>query len=253
MLPAIVKTLLAATSGDMEAIGELADQASGGHLAEFFRTSQEKLDSGIAEDTRDAVLEMAKQVAYNGTQLRIVIELVAALVDKADACAEIDRRWSTDTADQSERPELRDVVVGATSIAPAYASSTAPLRKLYVEALRGSYAPEIFTFAFGPELLEALVRSAIIPQDIEVLADLQRSGVREFDLNLTTPLKPELENCERLASGGFVEMSARGPFPGPLCIRHRTEALNPDLKVRITHRGRLLLTMIAAGRGEAPS
>lgn len=253
MLPELLKTLLGAAGGDLVAIGEIADQASGGHLAEFLQTSQEKLDSGLAEDTRDAVLEMAKLVAYNGTQLRIVIELVAALVEKTDACAEIDRRWSTPTIDESERPELRDVVVGATSMAPAYASSTAPLRKLYVEALRGSYAPEIFTFAFGPELLEALVRAAIIPQDIEVLADLKRMGVREFNLSLTTPLQPELENCERLASGGFVEMSARGPFPGPLYIRHRTEALNPELKVRITHRGRRLLTMIAAGRGEAPS
>ena len=251
MLLARAKTLLAAINGDLMAIGEIADQASGGHLTEFLQTSQEKLDSGLAEDTRDAVLEMAKLVAYNGTQLRIVIELVAALVDKADACAEIDRRWSAPTVDESERPELRDIVVGATSIAPAYASSTAPLRKLYVEALRGSYAPEIFTFAFGPELLEALVRSAIIPKDIEVLADLQHNGIREF--NLDAGLKPEIENCERLASGGFVDMSARGPHPGPLYIRHRTEALNPELKVQITHRGRLLLTMIAAGRGEAPS
>ena len=121
------------------AISEIADQASGGHLSELLQTSQEKLDSGLAEDTRDAVLEMAKLVAYNGTQLRIVIELVAALVEKTDACAEIDRRWSAHTVDESERPELRDVVVGATSIAPAYASSTAPLRKLYVEVLRNGF------------------------------------------------------------------------------------------------------------------
>ncbi|MBZ5709629.1 hypothetical protein [Nannocystis pusilla] len=245
MLPVLVQKLLRATRGDMQAIAELADQASGGHIAEFFKSSEEKLKSVTDADTRDAVLEMAKQVAYNATQLRVVVEILAELNGSQQAMTRIDEKWASSS---DPRPDLRDVVVGATSIAAAYGSTTGPLRRLYIQALRGSYAPEIYTFGFGPELLDALVVARLVPADIEALAGLGNL-MRQIDL---ISHGPELESFERLARGDFVEMMQPSPsVGGPLAfITHRTQATRSELKIRRTDKGRRLLAMIKAGRGE---
>lgn len=231
----------------MMAIAELADQASGGHIAEFFKSSEEKLKVATDADTRDAVLEMAKQVSYNATQLRVVVEILAELIRDEQATRRIDEQWE---ASSEPRPDLRDVVVGATSIAPAYASTTGPLRRLYIQALRGSYVPDIYTFGFGPELLDALVAARLVPADILVLAGLEKDKARQISL---ASHGPDLESFERLARGDFVEMmqdinSGNG---GPAFITHRTQATQNQIKVRRTDKGGRLLAMIKAGRGEA--
>ena len=154
----LVKKLLAVLHGDPLGTAEFIDQETGGHLAEFFKTSQERLDKGIGEDINGAVLEMARKVDHSATQLRIVIEILDQLVGDKAAMDVLDAKWDAAEAagERSPRPDLRDIVVGATSIAPAYASTTGPLRRLYIQALRGSYAPPIYTFGLGPELLDAL-------------------------------------------------------------------------------------------------
>ena len=95
--------------------------------------------------------------------------------------------------------------------------------------------------------MEALIQAGVLPIDVERLEDLkQRSDIQ---LQLTSA-DDKLESYERLATGDFVEMMAHTGTPGqPLFIRHRTQAHDPKLKIRITPRGRRLLTMIAAGRG----
>lgn len=230
----------------MMAIAELADQASGGHIAEFFKSSEEKLKAATDADTRDAVLEMAKQVAYNATQLRVVIEILAEMIGNEQANKRIDETWQ---ATNEPRPDLRDVVVGATSIAPAYASTTGPLRRLYIQALRGSYVPEIYTFGFGPELLDALVAARLGPEDIRVLASLEKDKARPVSL---VSHGPELESFERLARGDFIEMMQEidSENHGRVFITHRTEATQKQVKVRRTDKGGRLLAMIKAGRGE---
>lgn len=246
MLPALVQKLLRATHGDMMAIAELADQANDGHLAAFFRSSDDKLKAATDADTRDAVLEMAKQVAYNGTMLRVVVEILAEMIGDEQATKRIDEKWA---ASEDPRPDLRDVVVGATGLARAYGSTTGPLRRLYVQALRGSYAPEIYTFGFGPELLDALVSARLVPADIAVLEGLVKSKMRQLSLSSHGP---ELESFERLARGDFVEMiqvlDAHGS--GPAFITHRTQATQNQIKVCHTDKGLRLLAMIKLGRGE---
>lgn len=246
VLPTIVKKILGAYKGDILTIAELADQASGGHVADAFKTSEEKLKSALDADTRDAVLELMKLSAYNFSAIRVVFEILDELLRDEQAMRRIDEKWSAST---EPRPNLRDVVVGATSIAPAYASTTGPLRRLYIQALRGSYVPEIYTFGFGPELLDALVAARLVPADIAVLAGLEKEKTRQISL---ASHGPELESFERLARGDFVEMLQESPTVGGeiAFITHRTQARRTDIKVRRTDKGSRLLAMIKAGRGE---
>lgn len=245
-----VKNLLAVLKGDLMGTAKFIDQESGGHLAEFFKSSQERLDAGIAEDINTAVLEMAKRVDHSASQLRIVIEILELLTRDEAAQARIDAQWQAAEAagEKTPRPDLRDVVVGATTIAPAYAASTAPLRRLYVHALRGSYAPQVFTFGLGPELLEALIAARILPADITFLEELEKSKAVNI---MMTSHGPELDSYERLARGDFVELMQENRQGGPAFITHRTQATQDRIKVRQTTKGSRLLTMIRAGRGEA--
>lgn len=246
MLPTIVQKLLKATQGDLSAIAELADQANGGHVAEFFKSSEEKLKAGVDADTRDAVLEMAKLVAYNATQLRVAIEIIAELVRDKQISNLIESKW---TGNSEPQPDLRDVIVGAVSIAPAYATTTGPIRQLYIQALRGSYAPEIYTFGFGPELLSALIAARLAPADIEALATLERDRTRQLSLESHGA---ELESFERLAHGDFVEIMqiANSDTGAPVFITHRTQATQRQIKIRRTDKGARLLKMIKIGSGE---
>lgn len=245
-----VKILLGVLKGDLMGTAKFIDQESGGHLADFFKTSQERLDAGIAEDINTAVLEMAKRVDHSASQLRIVIEILELFTSDEAAAARIDAQWKAAEAagEKTPRPDLRDVVVGATAIAHAYAASTAPLRRLYVQALRGSYAPQVYTFGLGPELLDSLVSAHIVPADVSHLEALEKSKTIPVSLSSHGP---ELESYERLAAGDFVEMMQHdGGGHGPLFIKHRTEAMVGQIKVRQTTKGTRLLTMIRAGRGE---
>lgn len=228
------------------AIAELADQANGGHIAESFRSSEDKLKAALDADTRDALLELMKQSAYNATAIRVVLEVLAEMIGDKGANSRIDAKWQAST---EPRPDLRDVVVGATSIASAYASTTGPLRRLYIQALRGSYDPEIYTFGLGPELLDALVASRLVPADIAVLAGLEKDKARQISL---ASHGPELESYERLARGDFVEMmqDITPSNSGPAFITHRTQATQNQIKIRRTDKGGRLLAMIKAGRGE---
>ena len=135
-------------------------------------------------------------------------------------------------------------------MATAYASTTGPLRRLYIQALRGSYLPDIYTVGFGPELLDALVASRLVTDDIEVLEGLEKDKTRQISL---ASHGPELESFERLARGDFVEMMQDfvAGHPGPAFITHRTQATLSQIKVRRTDKGGRLLAMIKAGRGEA--
>jgi hypothetical protein len=246
----LVKKLLAVLHGDLLGTAEFMDQETGGHLAEFFKTSQERLDKGIGEDINGAVLEMARKVDHSATQLRIVIEILDQLVGDKAAMDLLDAKWDAaeGAGERSPRPDLRDVIVGATSIAPAYASTTGPLRRLYIEALRGSYAPTIYTFGLGPELLDALIAARILPIDIAFLEGIEKN--KTVTLSLVSH-GAELESYERLASGDFVEMmqsSKGGTFA--TFITHRTQATTSEIKVRQTTKGSRLLAMLKAGRGE---
>jgi len=246
----IIKNLLAVLKGDPLATAKFIDQETGGHLAESFRTSQERLDSGIAEDINSAVLEMARKVDHSATQLRIVIEVLDQLVGDKAATDLIDAKWAAaETAgDKSPRPDLRDVVVGATSIARAYGSTTGPLRRLYIQALRGSYAPQIFTFGLGPELLDALIAARVVPVDINYLEGVEKQKTIKISL---VSHGPELESYERLASGDFVEMMQMTEAgTGVAFITHRTQARKSEITVRQTTKGSRLLAMLKAGRGE---
>ena len=247
----IVKNLLAVLHGDPLATAKFIDQETGGHLAEVFKTSQERLDSGIAADINSAVLEMARKVDHSATQLRIVIEILDQLVGDKAATDLIEAKWAAAEAagDHSPRPDLRDVVVGATSIARAYGSTTGPLRRLYIQALRGSYAPHIFSFGLGPELLDALIAARIVPIDITFLESVEKQ--KTLSLSLVSH-GAELESYERLASGDFVEMmqDINAGTGGPAFITHRTQATQNQIKVRQTTKGSRLLAMLKAGRGE---
>jgi hypothetical protein len=119
MLPDLIKKLISATQGNFLDLAALGDQATGSHIATFFTSTQEKLDRGLAEDTRDAILEMLKQVAYNATQLRIVIEILDRVVSDEPAIRRIEEKWQKNGASPESSPELRDLVVGGTLIAPA--------------------------------------------------------------------------------------------------------------------------------------
>lgn len=248
MLP--VKKFLAVLKGDPLAMAEFIDQETGGHLAEFFKTSQERLDRGISADINDAVAEMWRKVEHSATQLRIVVEIIDLLVGDQSAMDSVDAKWAAAEAagERSPRPDLRDIVVGATGIAPAYASTTGPLRRLYIEALRGSYAPPIYTFGLGPELLDALVAARLVPVDITYLEGIEKN--KTVTLSLASH-GVELESYERLASGDFVEMmqDLQGGT-GVTFITHRTQATQNLIKVRQTTKGSRLLAMLKAGRGE---
>jgi hypothetical protein len=242
-IQATVGKIIRAAKGDITAMAQLADEASGGHVAGFFKTQDEVLKAHVDAETRDSFLLLAKQVDFLSTSIVVVLEILERVVADQEAIAAMDERWESRA---SPRPELRDVVVGATRIERAYAGSTRPLQLLYVDALRGSFAPEIFEFGFGPELMDALIQARVLPIDVERLEDLKAKG--EIKLQLTST-DEKLESYERLASGDFVEMMHAGGPGQPLFIRHRTQAVHPAITVRITPRGRRLLKMIAAGRG----
>jgi len=252
----LLEKLISVSQGDLIGVASLADDVAGGHIKKYFEDTQANFDAALAEDTRDALLEMWKQVQYNATGFRIVREIVELLHGDLQAVQRLTAKW--DAQPSETPPELRDLVVGAATIAPAFASSTAPLRRMYIEALRGSFAPELFTFSFGPELLNALVESGVLPGDLVVLSTLTQTTNTFIDLNEHRhgKLSPEhaelLESYERLAKGGFVDMLPQShDGKGPIVIKHRTEATYSKVRVLATPRGRRLLTMMKAGRGEA--
>lgn len=242
MLLKKLQQLIGVSKGNPVAVVQTADAASGGHLTEFFKTSSERLEEAITTEVRDGFLEMAKIVEYNGTALKLVVEILDRLVSDQERAETLKDAWR----DRDDPPDLRDMFVGASAVAPAYATSTAPLRRLYITALRGSYAPEIFTFGFGPGLLKAMINSEVIPEDLDVLDTLATYG--DKDLRLDTP-SDALESYERLAAGGFVELM-QNVHGAPHFILKRTEALMLAVKVRITPKGRRLRVMIKRGRGE---
>lgn len=233
--------LLRAASGDPSAMAQLADAASGRNMERFFTTQDEVLEGEIDKMTRDGFLEVAKQVDFLSTSVIMVLEILERLISDTEAAAALEELWSgSDSA-----PPLRDLISGAARIEGEYARTTAPIQRLYVDALRGSFAPAIYDYGFGPELMDALLRSGVGPVEIEHLADLRDLG--EAVMQLTT-VNEKLESYERLTDGDFVEMM-QGAAGQRIFIRHRTEAVHPQIKVRITPRGRRLLMMIAAGRG----
>lgn len=256
MLPEILTRLIRAANGDMMTIASLADEVAGGHVKKFFETTQAKLDAATAEDTRDALLEMMKQVGYNATAFQVALEVLQLLHDDVEAVKKIAAEWETRKEPQ---PDFRDVVVGATIVAPAFASSTGPIRKMYIEALRGSYTPAIFVYGFGEELLNSLIIAKVLPVDIEGLGRLESSS-EKLDLSVMTEppklppvdtsMEQRLECFERLAHGGFVTMVQQTQTGVQLFITDRTQATSWGINVRITPKGRRLLTMIRAGRGE---
>ncbi len=240
-----IQKLLKACKGDPVAMGQLADASSGGHMAEFCRTQDELLNEEIDRDVRDGYLGVAKQVQFLSTAMIMVLEIAELLVKDNEAAEALSQRWQKHGG---EPPPLRDILTGAARIESAYSSATRPLQRLYVNALRGSYAPEIYEFGFGPELMDVLIQARLVPVDLEVLEDLRAKGGREIALD---SIGEELESFERLAAGDCVEMRQVAQGRGKIFIRHRTDAVSPTIKVRITARGRRLLTMISAGQGAA--
>lgn len=167
--------------------------------------------------------------------------------------AKIEAKW--DAALDQARPDLRDVVAAAAALAPTYMASSGPLCRMYIEAIRGSFAPEIYEFSRGPEIMTALLKAGIRPDDIEVLDKLSQTTA-DF-LMLTKALTGDLEDvkleaCERLAAGGFIDIvnKAMAENGHKIFITHRTEATSWNVTVRITERGRKLLVMMKAGRGQ---
>lgn len=242
--------LIALSKGNPVAVLETADAASGGHVEKFFKTSQEKFGDASDQMVRDGFLEMSKLVQYNGTAIRVMIEILTEVLGNEDVTARFSQAWGAST---EEPPELRDVIVGAAQIVSAYASTTRPIRHLYLDALRGSYSPEIFTFGFGPELLDALIDSRLIPSDIDVLRELVRQEKHSFKL---LPGYSKIDACERLATVDFIEMHqdqrARSS-DRVLFIKKRTDAASEHITARPTMKGRRLLNMIDAGRGKGPT
>lgn len=254
-IPELLEKLISVSEGNLLAIASLADDVAGGHIKKALESTQSKFDAALAEDTRDALLETMKLVQYNATTFRIVQEIIGLLHDDVSALQSLTAKWAAQPGQTP--PDLRDVVVGAATIAPTYASSTGPLRRMYIEALRGSFAPEIFTFAFGPELLDALIVSGTLPGDIDTLITLSTTNNEFIDLNelrhgkLDANRSELLEVCERLAKGGFVDLlPQQHDGAGPVVVRHRTEALHSKLRIVMTRRGHRLLTMMKAGRGK---
>lgn len=235
--------LIRAAKGDPTAMAQLADAASGRHMERFFKTQDEVLKGEIDAMTRDGFLEIAKQVDFLSTSFIVVLEILDRLVADKERAVALEKAWDQHGG---EPPPLRDLISGATRIEDAYSRSTAPIQRLYVDALRGSFAPAIYGFGRGPELMDALIRSGVGPVEIEHLEDLRAKGDRQIQL---TAVDEKLESYEHLAGGDFVEMLQSGSPGHPLFIRHRTEAVHPAVKIRITPRGRRLLDMIAAGRG----
>lgn len=248
MLPDIITKLIRVANGDIIAIASLADEVAGGHVKNFFATTQAKLDKATNEDTRDALLEMMKQVGYNATAFLVSVEVLQHLHEDVEAMRKIAEKWKDSEAPQ---PDLRDVVVGATAIAPAFAASTGPLRAMYIIALRGSYTPEIFKWGYSRELLESMIYAKLLPSDIDVLAEVTQSAANYINLKKMTKhtVAVEFDPYERLATGGFIDM--RQDRGTPLFVTARTQATCEDLEVRATPKGRRLLTMMQAGRGEA--
>ena len=246
MLPDIITKLIRAGNGDILAIASLADEVAGGHVKKFFESTQQKLDAATAEDTRDALLEMMKQVGYNATAFQVALEVLQLLQDDVEAVKKIAAKWEVSKESQ---PDLRDVVVGATTIAPTFAASTGPVRKMYIEALRGSYTPEIFAWSFGQELLESMIGAKLLPGDIGVLSELTTKSSTRIDVFVDST--SDFDPYERLAKGGFVDLRQKGMSAGsPLFITARVQATTPAIDVTVTKKGHRLLTMLKAGRGE---
>lgn len=76
----LARKMLSLLRGDFVTTAEFIDRAAGSHIAEAFRSAQERLERGIEEDINTAVLETAKTVAYNEGQIRVLIEIMAAFL-----------------------------------------------------------------------------------------------------------------------------------------------------------------------------
>lgn len=241
------KELLGLLTGGPMAIVEAADAASGGHIKDF-KTSLEKLDAAIGEDTRDAALEAMHLAGYNGTRIRVIVEVLRELVEGME---KLETRW----AQRSEpKPEVRDAVNAVAVIADDYVSVPPPRRQILMTALRGSFDPELFLWGLQDELLRRLVEARLGPEDIEVLKQM-KPHVRP-SMATTRPHKWEeppphpIESMERLARSGFIEIRqpANDTTTIPRFIKSRHEATTSIYTLNITTEGQRLLQMLDAGK-----
>jgi hypothetical protein len=235
----LLESLLVLSGQDLLAVTRLADAASGGHLEEYFKSSDTRFAAAVSEDTREFVLDAAKKVSYNGTALSVVFEILRSLHAEVEKVTKLSQKW--ERATQSDTPpDTRDLVVGATTIAPAFESSTGPIRKMLIEALRGSFTPEIFVPGYSQELLESMIFAKLVPSDIGALSELPPDG-RKIDIYTMKEGQTDfdLEPYERLAKGGFVELRQAGVSSGAnYFITDRTQATAPNLLIRRTIRAR---------------
>lgn len=231
------------TAGAVTAL-ELADAASGGHIADFLRAEQEKFDDALDADTRDAALQALDLARLNHVRIRLVLDLLGKLVDDQDRIA---HAWA---GRPEPAPELEQVVAITSLVATGYTSQPSLVRKeLLLDAMFGAFDPDLFLWGQQDVLLQDLMDARLGRDDIEVLRALAQFGRPR---GACTPMDAEMESWERLASRDFVEMmhldTAPGN-PGPRFFRHRTElhGNNNAFQVRPTVKGTRLLQLLDAG------
>ena len=111
--------LLRAVAGDITAMGQLAEEASGGHVANFFKTQDEVLKEHLDVDTRDGFLLLAKQVACNSTSILVVLEILNRMVADKEAAEALEKLWEG-------RKEPRPSSATSSSAPPASRAPTRP-------------------------------------------------------------------------------------------------------------------------------
>lgn len=240
------KQLLGLLTASPLAVVEAADAASGGHLKDF-KSSLEKIDAAIGEDTRDAALEAIHLAGYNGTRIRAIIEVLTELIA---ANEQLEARWA---GRPEPRPEIRDAVNAVAVVSDEYVKAPPPRRHILMIALRGSFDPALFLWGKQDELLRRLVEARLGPDDVEVLRQIKplavsgRDPITHYKWDDDAP--HPMASLEALARVNFIEIRQAGSDRGLVrFIRSRHEATVSQYSLNITADGQRLLQMLDAGK-----
>lgn len=234
--------LMSFTGGSQVKTGlDLADAATGGHLAEFLKSTQEDVAVAVEEDTRDAALKALDLARLNEVRIGVVLELLEELLGNQKGLSEA---WE---GSHHAPPEFAQVVAIASIVATGYTRQPSRVRKeLLLDAMFGSLDPELFVWGQQDELLEGLMSARLGKRDVDALRALD-SGLQGC-----VPEDARMEHWERLASEGFVAMQTmeRAGGSGPAYIVHRTQLRGGvrSFGVTRTPKGDRLLQLLDAGK-----
>ncbi|WP_157596312.1 hypothetical protein [Plesiocystis pacifica] len=242
--------LLGVWSGNSTSLIKLADAASGGHVEEFFKTSDESANEYMSAEVRDAVLSAMRNSNYDGVQVRAVLLVLKELAEELEKLkSKVAEQWSG--RPDSEHPTSRDLAIMASVTARGHANATAPRRALLIKALAGSFSPDVFLWGQQDQLMSILVDNLIHPADIAVLEKI--SSFRPEDKRkLHSWLQPphDIDSLARLAKGGLIQIiqaTGSSQYVHNRFIDDHRQATAERFFLQRTALGSRILKMISAG------